>query len=310
MKTEPSDRLGVHADQEQNMKIAKIAMPGHKLALTTVLVAIAGLGTGCVSQQEYDSLYDTNQSLRSQNQELTNLLGSSESTNSQLQGSAGDAQSVINELRSENNTLRDQLAGSQVAFGSLEDRMNSLQIVHLDSATDQALTDLADQFPDMIIYDADRGMLRFVSDMTFGSGSDSVQSQASESLTRLADVLNSGSAGKYDIQIVGHTDDEVPSANTRKLHPSNMHLSAHRAIAVRAALGQAGIEWSRMSVTGWGENRPLVANNKGKGTKANRRVEIYLVPSTKSDVMPAQAEAASSAEPVQTTTRPKIDPTK
>lgn len=291
------------------MNIAKLAMPGHKVALTTVLIAIAGLGTGCVSQQEYDKLYDTNQSLRSQNQELSNLLGSTESTNTQLQGSAGDAQGVINNLRTENKTLRDQLAGSQIAFGNLEDRMNSLQIVHLDAATDQALSDLAAQFPDMIIYDADHGMLRFVSDMTFGSGSDTVQSSAGQSLNQLAEVLNSGSASKYDIQIVGHTDNEVPSANTRKRHPSNMHLSAHRAIAVRAQLGQAGIDWARMSVTGWGENRPLMTNNVGKGTKANRRVEIYLVPSTRTDVLPAQAEA-SVGEPVPTTTRPKIDPTK
>ena len=295
------------------MNIVNIAKSGHKIALTSILIAAAGLSTGCVSQQEYDSLYETNQSLRSQNQELTNLLGSAESTNTQLQGSAGDAHGVIGNLQSENATLRGALASSQSAFSNLEDRMNSLQIVHLDSATDQALTDLAGQFPDMIIYDADRGMLRFVSDMTFGSGSDSVQASAGESLKRLASVLNSGTAGKYDIQIVGHTDDEKPSANTQKRHATNMHLSAHRAISVRAALGQAGVDWNRMSVTGWGENRPLVGNNKGKGTKANRRVEIYLVPSTKSEVASATSDAPAAIESgstTPTTTRPKIDPTK
>ncbi len=292
------------------MKITKRAI-GQRVALSTVLIAIAGLGTGCVSQQEYDKLYDTNMSLRSQNQDLTNRLNSIESTNSQLQGSAGDAQSVINALRSENKTLRDGLASSQIAFANLEDRMNSLQIVHLDAATDQALTDLADQFPDMIIYDADKGMLRFVSDMTFASGSDSVQASAGDSLKQLAQVLNSGSANKYDIRIVGHTDDQRISSNTRKRHPSNMHLSAHRAIAVRAELGKAGIAWDRMSVTGWGENRPLVPNNKGKGTPANRRVEIYLVPSTRTGVTPARIEAAADdASPTPGGTRPKIDPTK
>ncbi len=292
------------------MKITKRAI-GQRVALSTALIAIAGLGTGCVSQQEYDKLYDTNMSLRSQNQELTNRLNSIESTNSQLQGSAGDAQSVINALRSENETLRNGLASSQIAFANLEDRMNSFQIVHLDAATDQALTDLANQFPDMIIYDADKGMLRFVSDMTFASGSDSVQASAGDSLKQLAQVLNSGSANKYDIQIVGHTDDQKISSNTRKRHPSNMHLSAHRAIAVRAELGKAGIAWDRMSVTGWGENRPLVPNNTGKGTPANRRVEIYLVPSTRTGVTPAPIEArADDSAPTPATTRPKIDPTK
>lgn len=295
------------------MKIANLTMPGRKVALSTVLIAIAGLSTGCVSQQEYDKLYETNMSLRSQNQELTNIVGSAESTNTQLQGSAGDAQGVISQLQSENSTLRGALASSQSAFGNLEDRMNSIQIVHLDPATDRALSDLARQYPGIINYNSDRGMLRFVSDMTFGSGSDSVQASANDSLTKLADVLNSGAAGQYDIQIVGHTDNERPSSNTQKRHPSNMHLSAHRAIAVRSALGQAGVDWNRMSVTGWGENRPLVSNNKGKGTKANRRVEIYLVPSTNTGVQDASESYTAAAVDQPTpavTNRPKIDPTK
>lgn len=292
------------------MKTTSILRSGTKIAICGMLIAAAGLTTGCVSQQEYDSLYETNQSLRSQNLELSNRLGSIESTNSQLQGSAGDAQGVISQLRGENANLRDALAGSQSAFERLEDRMNSLQIVHLDAATDRALTDLADQYPDMIVYDADRGMLRFVSDMTFASGSDSVQASAINSLGRLAKVLNSGSASKYDIQIVGHTDNQKPSAKTQRKHPTNMYLSAHRAIAVRSALGKAGVDWTRMSVVGWGENRPLVANNKGKGTKANRRVEIFLVPSTRSEVLPAvESSQPQSTTPVETH-RVKIDPTK
>ncbi len=284
---------------------------GRTIALTTVLVAIAGLGAGCVSQQEYDRLYETNQSLRSQNQDLQNRLGTIESTNSQLQGSAGDAQSVIGKLRSENGTLRDQLAKSQAAFGDLEDRMNSMSIVQLDPATDQALTDLAAQYPDMIVYDPDQGMLRFVSDLTFASGSDEVQSSAAESLGTLARVLREGAASRYDLRIVGHTDDEKPSAATQRRYPTNMHLSAYRAIAVRNVLGNAGIDWSRMNVTGWGEYRPLVANNKGKGTAQNRRVEIYLVPSTRNADLPvAGASPAPASQSVPTDTRPKIDPTK
>ncbi|MAO25043.1 MAG: hypothetical protein CMJ35_06345 [Phycisphaerae bacterium] len=294
------------------MKITHRIARGRRLALTTLLVGAAGLGTGCVSQQEYDKLYETNQSLRSQNQDLQNRLGTLESNNTHLQGSAGDAQGVIGRLRSENSSLRDQLASSQSAFASLEDRMNSLSIVQLDPATDRALSDLASQYPDMIVYDGENGMLRFVSDLTFGSGSDQVQASAAQSLKTLASVLKSGAASKYDLRIVGHTDNEKPGANTQRNHPTNMHLSAHRAISVRNTLGTAGIDWSRMSVTGWGEYRPLVPNNKGKGTAQNRRVEIYLVPSTRTSVSSSgnldEATRSTPAQPVDT--RPKIDPTK
>lgn len=294
------------------MKITHRIARGRTIALTTLLVAVAGLGTGCVSQQEYDRLYETNQSLRSQNADLQNRLGTLESNNSQLQGSAGDAQGVIGRLRSENTTLRDQLSASQNAFASLEDRMNSMSIVQLDPATDRALSDLASQYPDMIVYDGESGMLRFVSDLTFASGSDQVQPSAMDSLKTLASVLSSNTASKYDLRIVGHTDDEKPGANTRRNHPTNVHLSAHRAISVRKALGDAGLEWARMSVTGWGEYRPIVANNPGKGTAANRRVEIYLVPSTRSNlsVSPSLENATSNTPSTPVDTRPKIDPTK
>ncbi len=295
------------------MQITQSILRGRRVALTTLLIVAAGLGTGCVSQQEYDRLYETNQSLRSQNQDLQNRLGTIESTNSQLQGSAGDAQSVIGRLRGENSSLRDQLAASQNAFASLEDRMNSLSIVTLDPATDRALSDLASQYPDMIIYDGENGMLRFVSDLTFGSGSDEVQASAAQSLRTLASVLKDGAASRYDLRIVGHTDNEKPGANTQRNHPTNMHLSAHRAISVRNALGQAGIDWSRMSVTGWGEHRPLVANNPGKGTAENRRVEIYLTPSTRTSVPQGgnmQDATANTPAATPVDTRPKIDPTK
>ncbi|MEX0876623.1 MAG: OmpA family protein, partial [Phycisphaerales bacterium] len=99
---------------------------------------------------------------------------------------------------------------------------------------------------------------------------------------------------------------------TQRRHPTNMHLSAHRAIAVRDTLGSAGIDWNRMSVTGWGEYRPLVANNAGTGTAENRRVEIYLVPGTRGEVQPSAGNESGSAQPTpaETNTRPRIDPTK
>lgn len=280
-----------------------------RITLTTALVAAAGLGTGCVSQGEYDSLWETNRSLTNRNTELQGQIDSMNSANSALQGSAGNAGSVISQLQNENATLRSQLMNAQDSLNGIEDRMNSLSIVSLDPATDRALRELASQYPDMIVYDADRSMLRFASDLTFGSGSDSIQSSAGNGLATLANVLNSGAAAGYDIQIVGHTDDEKPGSNTRRNHPTNMHLAAHRAISVRNALGNAGVPWDRMSAMGWGEHRPVVANNPGKGTAANRRVEIFLVNSTESDFSTAdvQVDAIDSYEAPSTR---GIDPTK
>ena len=280
-----------------------------RVALTTTLVAVAGLTTGCVSQGEYDKLWETNRSLTNQNMELQGRIDSMGSANSALEGSAGNAGSVISQLQSDNANLRTQLMGAQQTLSSIEDRMNSLSIVSLDPATDRALRELAAQYPDMIVYDADRSMLRFASDLTFGSGSDSIQSSAGGGLSTLAEVLNSGAAAGYDIQIVGHTDDEKPGSNTRRNHPTNMHLAAHRAISVRNALGNAGVPWERMSAMGWGEYRPLVSNNVGKGTAANRRVEIFLMPGTGGAVS-TTADVAVEVDSFEAPASRGIDPTK
>jgi len=250
---------------------------------TTAIAALTGLaalGTGCVSQSEYDKLWETNRSLTNQNAELRDDLSSLRSANSALEGNAGDAGSVIGRLRDQNQNLRNQLGDAQQSLRAFEDRMNAMDIAALDPATDRALRRLAGQHPELIVYDADRGMLRLTSDLTFDSGSDNVKSDAAQTLERLAGVLSTTDAGVYDIQIVGHTDDRNPGAVTRRNHPTNVHLSAHRAIAVRSILGDSGVEWDRMSVMGWGEHRPAVPNNPDAGTAANRRVEIFLTAST------------------------------
>ncbi|MFK7759546.1 MAG: flagellar motor protein MotB [Phycisphaerales bacterium] len=283
-----------------------------RFALTTVLAAVAGLGTGCVSQGEYDKLWETNRSLTNRNAELQDQLNSTDSRYQALSGSAGNAGSVISQLENDNSMLRSQLMSAQNSLNGIEDRMNSLSIVSLDPATDRALRELAGQYPDMIVYDSERSMLRFASDLTFGSGSDQLQSSAGNSLATLGKVLNSGAAGGYDVQIVGHTDDEKPGSVTRRKHPTNMHLAAHRAIAVRNALGSAGVPWERMSAMGWGEHRPIVANNVGKGTAANRRVEIFLVNSTASEFTAVDAPVTTNTfeEVTPRSTPRRIDPTK
>lgn len=239
----------------------------------------AGL-TGCVSQGEYDKLWETNRSLTDRLQQTQASLDAASAQNAALSGSAGNASGVIGNLQGENQRLRDQLNQAMAAMRDLEGRLGGLELSRLDPTTDRALANLAGQYPDLIVYDAERGMLRFASDLTFASGSDQVQAGSAEALSRLATVLKSNEASGYDIVVVGHTDSQRISASTAQRHPTNMHLSAHRAISVRKVLGDQGVAWERIQAAGWGENRPSVPNNRNSGTAENRRVEIYLVPST------------------------------
>ena len=98
---------------------------------------------------------------------------------------------------------------------------------------------------------------------------------------RLLESSRPPTAVPLEVLIVGHTDD-VPVTHSRQSHPSNLHLSVHRAIAVRNALVNSGVTPDNVRVAGDGEFHPLVANTSG-GTAENRRVEIYLVPAPRGE---------------------------
>ena len=247
--------------------------------LTAFVGLSAGLG-GCVNQRAYDDLVQENRTLISRNSDLASRIADLEGMNTSLRGNTSGAQSAISSLEEERNRLRQELAMARTDILSLEEQMAGLELGGLDSVTDEALRRLASRFPDLVQYDPDRGMLRFSSDLTFDSGSAVVKDTAKASLSALAGVLKSGEAGQYDIRIVGHTDAQRISARTAQRHPSNMHLSAHRAIAVRKELISLGVSASKMEASGWGEHRPVAANGTNGASRANRRVEIFLVAGT------------------------------
>lgn len=285
------------------------SLVGRTARVGAALVMAAGTLTGCVSQRDYDELYEANRSLESRNRQLLNDNQALEARISGLGASNTGAEVTIGELRQANARLRDQLGSAANTIATMEDRLSNMSFGRVDPTTDLALQNLASQYPDLIIYDADRGMLRFASDLTFASGSDQVQSSATDSLAALARVLNEQEAQAYDIKIIGHTDSQKISAGTQQRHPTNMHLAAHRAISVRSALGRGGVEWSRMYVAGWGEHRPLVPNSATGGTQQNRRVEVFLVPSTTDSTHGGGGETRADTDPDAPSSR-VFDPTK
>jgi chemotaxis protein MotB len=270
-----------------------------------LLIAGIGLG-GCASQQSYDQLMDTNRSLTERNAELQRINQELTNENQLLSRSRGANDKAVAELTRLNDQLKQQLAQAGIDVAALEQRLSGLTLTELDADTDRALTALAAQYPDIIKYDPQRGMLRFASDLTFGSGSDAVTDNAKQSLAALARILGSGPASAYDILILGHTDTQPISSGTAQRHPTNVHLSAHRAISVRSYLASAGVPADKMMVAGWGEFRPAVPNTGPRGnTPQNRRVEIFLTRATGGSMGESPAGGAGTPE---TTAAPQRQP--
>jgi len=77
--------------------------------------------------------------------------------------------------------------------------------------------------------------------------------------------------GKTSIRVAGHTDS---SGNDSY----NQTLSERRASSVGQFLISHGVAAGRVMVTGYGERYPVAGNDTASGRKANRRVELELVP--------------------------------
>jgi chemotaxis protein MotB len=122
--------------------------------------------------------------------------------------------------------------------------------------------------------------VKFKSDLLFERGSDKVAPAAGEAVRSLCRILNSKQGKNFDVIVAGHTDDlRISRPVTREKHPTNWHLSAHRAISVLNLMTRNKVAFGRMSIRGFGEFRPIAPNKpKKKGNPQNRRVEIYIVP--------------------------------
>jgi OmpA-OmpF porin, OOP family len=99
----------------------------------------------------------------------------------------------------------------------------------------------------------------------FATGSAKLLPKSFKSLNEVAKIMAADNSLKLDID--GHTDN---SGNPEK----NQTLSDARAAAVKAYLSKGGVDESRMTATGHGQDMPAVDNKTAAGRAKNRRVEL------------------------------------
>jgi chemotaxis protein MotB len=111
----------------------------------------------------------------------------------------------------------------------------------------------------------------------FDSGEAGLKPGASEKIRQIAIVLMQYG---LDMRVEGHSDD-VPIHNDA--FNSNWDLSTARAMAVAMMLlNDSGFDPRRMSIAGYSQYHPVASNDTVEGRKANRRVDIVVVYSTRS----------------------------
>jgi len=249
-----------------------------KAALVPAAGVVIALAAGCVPQDKYDDLLTSYRTLQEQNVQLESDLESARSANSLYQNRVGASGAHLSELEQENNRLRGDLDSLTGDYQALLERLDGMQFQPLPDDVNLALQELADRYPSLLTYDSRLGMVRFASDLTFALGSAELTPAAASSIAEFAKIANADSVRAYELKLVGHTD-TVPIRNQATLakHPTNTHLSVHRAIAVADAVRNNGVAAERIQVAGYGPYRPVVQNGPA-GAAENRRVEIFLVP--------------------------------
>lgn len=251
-------------------------MQSIKFSGLLVLIICGLLVTGCATDLEIQ-----NQTQRKRIAELNSEIQA-------LKLKLDQAQRALNTARGRGGVEMDALEQQITALEEDLRKKKSLiasmqqQLLYGGMALPVELSTLLEDFAEkeeMVTYDADRGIVKFKSDLLFERGSDVVSADAAKAVQSLSNILNSEQAKRFDIIIAGHTDDmRIGRPETRQKHPTNWHLSAHRGISVLNVMTKNKVAPERLSVRGFGEYRPIAPNKPDKkGNPQNRRVEIYIV---------------------------------
>ena len=135
----------------------------------------------------------------------------------------------------------------------------------------------------------ERGLVVSIQEtLLFESGSADLDSRAREILGKISTVL---AAAPNQIRVEGHTDN-VPIHTPQ--FPSNWELSVIRSTNVLQILQHDGLSPNRLSAAGYGEYRPIAANDSPAGQSKNRRIDLVILRSKYDVTEPTQAPLAVS----------------
>lgn len=253
-----------------------------KLSAFFLVCACVGLINGCVSEQKYKDLKIQNDYANKRVAELESQVQTLKLKLEKLKRELDTAESrsdiEADVLKRKIVALEEDLAKKKALIASMQQ-----QLLYGGAQLPVELSTMLEDFAKsegMVTYDPSRGIVKFESDLLFERGSAEVVPAAKEAVKSLCKILNSEQAKKFDIIIAGHTDDmRIAKPATRAKHPTNWHLSAHRAISILDVMAKSNMVEERMSIRGFGEFRPIAPNKPNKrGNPKNRRVEIYIVP--------------------------------
>lgn len=120
----------------------------------------------------------------------------------------------------------------------------------------------------------------FLDDVLFASGSAKLSEPGRQVLRKVTDTLK-----RWDditLKIEGHTDNQPIRGELAETYPTNWELSAARSLAVLRQLVDLGVPPDILKAVAHGAQRPRATNRTPQGRAQNRRIELRVVPRSRS----------------------------
>ena len=255
----------------------------------SLLIAVALLGQGCVSNKKFADLQSSYTQLQEKNQGVNQQLASSNTRVKSLEEQIATQQENVKALQIALNKCLNSSRQGNTNISKLVDEINvaNKYIQHLvntkntsDSLNLVLTTNLTRSLSREEMSDVDIKVLKGVvyislsDQMLYKSGSYEISDQAGVTLSKIAKIIKDYQS--YDVLIEGNTDNvPISQVNIR----NNWDLSTLRASSVVQSLqNNYGVIPKRLTAAGRGEYNPIASNDTEAGRAKNRRTEIIITP--------------------------------
>lgn len=254
---------------------------GLMMMFAVTLGSVGAVGCG-PSQEEFDAKVRELEKVKGE-------LSAEQDANKKAQLEITDAQARIEQLKEQLknagvdiSNLNANLEQQARALEDYKKRAEQLEQIRKKFELLKSKLDALTKLGLKVVIRKNRMVIQLPGDVLFDSGRDALKKEGKDILAKVAEVIR-GDQGlsSRTFQVAGHTDSEKLNGGQFK---DNWGLSAMRAREVLVYLvgpadkGGGGLQPNQWSAVGYGETDPIQTNDTAEGKKANRRVELVVMP--------------------------------
>ncbi len=214
---------------------------------------------------KYSRLVEDSAGVAAEKKQLEGLLKAKSDT---LSKNISEMRQSVAELRTENGSLRDEVAALQ--------KTREEKVAEVSSTYEQLIEIMKNEIAQgQVTVSEMKGKLTVnLEAALLFDAAHNVRPEGVAILGRMVPTLK-GASGRV-IRIEGHTDSARITSELAQSFPSNWELSAMRAIAVTKYFQEQGVDPKCLSAAASAEYKPVAENSTKEGRSKNRRIEISL----------------------------------